>query len=152
MKPSYWLLKSEPAKYSFSQLQKDGKTNWDHVRNYQARNFLRAMKKGDLAVIYHSNEERSAVGIAQVVKEAYPDIEPDEPKADWVQIDIKPVEAFPLPVTLSRIKATPALKDIALIKQSRLSCMSISEGHFNILKKMGGLATGKTGRTIGHLK
>ena len=140
MKPSYWLLKSEPAKYSFSQLQKDKKTNWDHVRNYQARNFLRAMKKGDLAVIYHSNDERSAVGIAEVVKEAYPDIDKEDPKGDWAQVDIKAVEAFLQPVTLATIKATPALKDIALIKQSRLSCMAISEGHFNILKKMGGLS------------
>jgi predicted RNA-binding protein with PUA-like domain len=135
MADSFWLFKSEPETYSFDQLIQDKKTNWDHVRNYQARNFLRQVKKGDLAIIYHSGDDKAAVGIAQCVREAYPDIDPEG--GDWVQIDLKPVEKFKTPVTLATMKATPALKDLSLIKQSRLSCMSITPAHFQILKKMG---------------
>jgi predicted RNA-binding protein with PUA-like domain len=137
MKSSYWLLKSEPHVYSFSRLQKDKRTNWDHVRNFQARNYIRKMAKGDIAVIYHSGDERAAVGIAEVVKEAYPDIDPEG--GDWSQVDIKPVQSFLRPVSLKEIKATDALLDLPLIKQSRLSVMPISENHFNELKKLGGL-------------
>ena len=135
MAASFWLFKSEPETYSFDQLVEDKKTNWDHVRNYQARNFLRQVKKNDFAIIYHSGGDKSAVGIAQCVREAYPDIDPEG--GDWVQIDLKPIEKFETPVTLSTIKTTPSLKDISLIKQSRLSCMSISANHFQILKKLG---------------
>lgn len=132
---SFWLFKSEPETYSFDQLIQDKKTNWDHVRNYQARNFLRQVKKGDLAIIYHSGDDKAAVGIAECVREAYPDIDPEG--GDWVQIDLKPVEKFKTPVTLASIKSTASLKELSLIKQSRLSCMSISSAHFQILKKMG---------------
>lgn len=134
---AYWLLKSEPETYSFSQLEKDKKTNWDHVRNYQARNFLRQVKKGDLALIYHSGDDKAVVGIAECVKEAYPDIDPEG--GDWVQIDLKPVEKLKTPVTLATIKATASLKEIPLIKQSRLSCMPVTKAHFDTLKKLGGL-------------
>jgi predicted RNA-binding protein with PUA-like domain len=133
---SYWLFKSEPETYSFAQLQKDGKTNWDHVRNFQARNFLRQVAKGDLALIYHSGDDKAVVGLAQVVREAYPDPDPEQ-KGDWVQIDLKPVEALAQPVTLKEIKSTAALATLPLIKQSRLSCMPITKAHFDTLLKLG---------------
>jgi predicted RNA-binding protein with PUA-like domain len=136
-----WLLKSEPEVYSIDQLQKDKKTNWDHIRNFQARNYLRQMKKGDTALIYHSGDERQVVGIAEVIREAYPDLDQDYgPEGDWSQVDLKFVKKFPKPVTLAVIKATPSLKDLPLIKQSRLSTMPISEKHFETLCKLGGMA------------
>lgn len=132
----YWLLKSEPETYSFAQLLKDKKTNWNGVRNYQARNHLRNASPGDLAIIYHSGEERAAVGVAKVVKGAYPDPDPEKP-GEWVQIDLAPVESFDSPVSLASIKSTPSLKELPLIKQSRLSCMPISKAEFEILCRMG---------------
>ena len=144
-----WLLKTEPETFSFEQMLKDhlkGKsTPWNGVRNFQARNFLKAMKRGDLAFIYHSGDDRAAVGMAEVVKEAYPDKTPmadkeDERKGDWVQVDLKPVLTFKTPVTLKDIKANPALTDIKLIKQSRLSCMPVSAEHQQELLKMSGLS------------
>src|SRR4051812_11557433 len=102
----YWLLKSEPSTYSFDQLLKDKKTNWNGVRNYQARNFLKEAQVGDLALIYHSNEGKAVVGIAKVIKAAYPDLDKDAP-GDWVQIDIAPVEKLETPVTLDALKAAP---------------------------------------------
>lgn len=131
----YWLFKSEPETYSFAQLQKDKRTHWNGVRNFQARNFLRQVKKGDLAFIYHSGDDKAVVGIAECVKEAYPDVDPDG--GDWVQIDVKAVEALKSPVTLATIKTTAALKDIPLIKQSRLSCMPITKAHFDTIRKLG---------------
>jgi predicted RNA-binding protein with PUA-like domain len=93
--PQYWIMKSEPFVYSFDQLMKDKKTNWSGVRNFQARNFLKQAKKGDLVLYYHSNEGKAVVGIAKVVKEAYPDIATaDENQGDWVQVDLAPVEKF----------------------------------------------------------
>ena len=133
---AYWLLKTEPSVYSLDQLKKDGKTHWNNVRNYQARNNLRQMKLGDSALIYHSNEDRAVVGIAEVVREAYPDIDPEG--GDWSQVDVQYVRHFAQPVTLAEIKTTEALQDIPLIRQSRLSSMQISEGHFQLLCKMGG--------------
>ena len=132
----YWLFKSEPEVYSFARLLKDRRTNWDHVRNFQARNFLRTAARGDLALIYHSGDEKQVVGIAQVVREAYPDLDPEH-KGEWVQIDLKPVQALARPVTLKTIKATPSLATIPLIKQSRLSCMPLSAKHFETLGEMG---------------
>jgi predicted RNA-binding protein with PUA-like domain len=105
---NYWLFKSEPETYSFDQLTRDKKTNWDHVRNFQARNFLREVRPGDLALIYHSGDEKQVVGIAEVTREAYPDPDPEQ-KGDWVQIDLKPVRSLPAPVTLKTIKATASL-------------------------------------------
>jgi predicted RNA-binding protein with PUA-like domain len=134
----HWLLKSEPSVYSYDRLVKDRKTNWDHIRNFQARNFLRSAKKDDLALIYHSNEGKAVVGIARVVKESYPDPDPDH-KGEWVQIDIAPVEKLKEPVTLETIKASPKLKDILLVKQSRLSVMPVTKAHFDLIRKMGGL-------------
>lgn len=135
MAPQYWLLKSEPETYSFERLLKEKKTNWDGVRNFQARNFLKLVKKGDQALIYHSGDERAVVGIAKCVREGYADIEAEDGK-EWVQIDIAPVAALKSSVPLSTIKATPALKDILLIRQSRLSVMPISKIHFNTLIKL----------------
>jgi predicted RNA-binding protein with PUA-like domain len=106
------------------------------VRNFQARNYLKSARTGDLALIYHSNEGKAVVGIAKVVKEAYPDKDPEH-KGDWVQIDIAPVEKLTSPVTLEDIKASSKLKDILLVKQSRLSVMPVSEAHFTLIKKMG---------------
>ncbi len=131
---SYWLLKTEPSTYSFSQLLKDGKTNWNGVRNFQARNFLKQIKAGDRVLIYHSGDDRAVVGIAQVSKEAYPDPDPKKP-GDWVQIDLKPVTKFKIPVSLKEIKSTAQLKDLLLIKQGRLSVMPITKIHYEVLLK-----------------
>ncbi len=134
---NFWLFKSEPETYSFAQLLKDKRTNWNDVRNYQARNYLRKVEKGDQALIYHSGDDKAVVGISECIKTAYPDIDPEG--GDWVQIDLKPVQALKTPVTLATIKATTAFKDIPLIKQSRLSCMPITKNHFETIKKLGGL-------------
>ncbi len=135
MKPKYWLLKTEPETYSFEQLLKDKKTNWDGVRNFQARNHLKTMATGDIALIYHSGGEKAVMGEAQVVREAYPD--PDEDRDDWVQVDLKPLRPFTKKVPLSVIKSTDALKDLPLIKQSRLSVMPITPRHYQTLLKLG---------------
>src|SRR5687768_6374766 len=102
MTPSYWLMKTEPETYSFAQLLQDKKTNWNGVRNFQARKYLNALKEGDLVLIYHSGDERSVVGIAQIIREAYPDPDPKK-KGDWVQVDLKPVQGLKVPVSLSQI-------------------------------------------------
>jgi predicted RNA-binding protein with PUA-like domain len=136
MRLSHWLLKSEPETYSFEQLQKDKKTNWNGIRNFQARNFLRTVQKGDLALIYHSGDQRAVVGIARVIAEAYPDLDPNK-KGDWVQIDLEPVQPFHTPVTLAEIKANSHLSDLLLLKQSRLSVMPMNRKHFEIITKMG---------------
>lgn len=136
MRLSHWLLKSEPETYSFEQLLNDRRTNWNGVRNFQARNFLKSAQKGDLALIYHSGDEKAVVGIARVIQDAYPDPDPKK-KGDWVQIDLEPVHALQVPVTLAEIKASPALADLLLLKQSRLSVMPVSPEHFEMIKKMG---------------
>lgn len=125
----YWLVKSEPYKYSWDQLVKDKRTFWDGVRNYQARNNLQAMKKGDQVFFYHSNEGKEIVGLAKVVKEAYQDPTTDD--ARWVAVDIAPVKALKNPVSLERIKADEQLKDIALVRQGRLSVLPLKAEEFN---------------------
>ena len=132
----YWLLKSEPFVYSFDQLVKDKKTGWSGVRNFQARNFLKQARKGDLALIYHSNEGKAVVGIAKVVAEAYADVDPETP-GEWVQIDVAPVEKLKHPVTLAEMKKNAKLKDILLFKQSRLSVLPVSKLHFDLITKLG---------------
>jgi predicted RNA-binding protein with PUA-like domain len=136
-KSAYWLLKTEPETYSFDQLIRDKKTHWNGVRNFQARNFLREAEVGDLAIIYHSGDERAAVGLAKVIRSGYPDLDPAKP-GDWVQIDIEPVTKLAKPIALSEIKNETALKDILLIRQSRLSVMPITEMHFQTILKMSG--------------
>ena len=136
MRTSYWLLKSEPEKYSFAQLQKDGSTNWNGVRNFQARNYIRTMKKGDTALIYHSGDERAVVGIAEITRDAYPDLDPKKP-GEWVQVDLAPVQPLKRAIPLSEIKGTLKLTTLPLIKQSRLSVMPITPEHFQEIIKLG---------------
>ncbi|GGH67704.1 putative RNA-binding protein with PUA-like domain [Filimonas zeae] len=133
---SYWLVKSEPFKYSWDQFVKDGQTFWDGVRNYQARNNLRAMKKGDLVFWYHSNEGLEIVGIAKVVKEAYQD--PTTEDTNWVVVDLKPVKKLPKPVTLAQMKADIRLEKLGLIKQGRLSVSPVSVEEWGVIEEMAG--------------
>lgn len=134
---NYWLVKSEPFKYSWEQFLKDKKTFWDGVRNYGARNNLRSMKKGDQVLFYHSNEGLAIVGIAEVVKEAYQDPTTDE--TAWVVVDLKPVRSLPVPVTLAAIKAEPALADMQLVRLSRLSVSAVTDAEYKKVLAMGGL-------------
>jgi predicted RNA-binding protein with PUA-like domain len=134
--PQLWLLKTEPHTYSFEQLTQEKKTNWNHVRNFQARNFLRQARKGDLAVIYHSGDEKAVVGLSRVIREAYPDYDPEydgEERGDWVQIDLEFVAPFLRPIPLAEIKTTEGLATLPLIKQSRLSVMPITQEHYETL-------------------
>lgn len=132
---NYWLVKSEPFKYSWEQFEKDKKTFWDGVRNYQARNNMQAMQKGDLVLFYHSNEGMCVVGIAKVVKEAYPDPTIDDPR--WVVVDLAPHKKLKKPVTLEAIKADPVLQNIGLVRQGRLSVMSLKAEEFDRIIEMG---------------
>ena len=125
----YWLVKSEPVKYSWEKFNQDGRTYWDGVRNYQARNNLREMKDGDLVLYYHSNEGKAVVGIAKVVREAYQDPTTDD--KNWVVVDLVPVEGVKRPVTLEQIKADPQLSDISLVRQGRLSVMPLKAVEFD---------------------
>jgi predicted RNA-binding protein with PUA-like domain len=132
---AHWLIKSEPDTYSFDQLVKDKKTRWDGVRNFTARNNLRAMKKGDLALFYHSNEGKEVVGVAEVVREHYPD--PTADGKDFSAVDFAPVKAFAAPVTLAEIRATPKLADMVLLKQGRLSVSPVTKVEFDAVLAMG---------------
>ena len=131
----YWLVKSEPFKYSWDDFLGDGWTYWDGVRNYQARNNLESMKAGDLVLFYHSNEGLEVMGIAEVIKEAYQDPTTDDSR--WVAVDLKPKETFKKPVPLSKIKTDIRLRDIALIRQTRLSVMLVAKKEFEIICSMG---------------
>lgn len=133
----YWLVKSEPSVWSWEDQVKKKTTHWDGVRNHQAANNLIAMKRGDLAFFYHSNEGKEIVGIVEIAKEAYPD--PSDEKGKFVMVDVKAHKALKTPVTLTQIKETPALKDMALIRQSRLSVMPVTATEWKIICKMGGL-------------
>ena len=133
---AYWLIKSEPFKYSWEQFEKDKQTCWDGVRNYAARNNLRAMKEGDLAFYYHSNEGTEIVGIAKVIKEAYQD--PTTTEEAWVAVDFKPYKKLKQPVSLAQIKAEKKLANMALIKLSRLSVQPVTDAEWDIIHKMAG--------------
>ena len=135
MAKGYWLVKQEPTAYSWDQFVRDGRTSWEGVRNYQARNNLKAMKTGDRVLYYHSVEGQAVVGIAEVVREAYQD--PTTKDERWVVVDLVPVEPLGKPVTLDAIKGVPALKDIALLRQSRLSVMPLAKDAFDTIVKMG---------------
>lgn len=131
----YWLVKSEPFKYSWEKFNKDGRTFWDGVRNFQARNNLREMQEGDLVLFYHSNEGKNVVGIAKVVKEAYQDPTTSDP--NWVVVDLAPVQSLAKPVSLEQIKAEESLKDISLVRQGRLSVMPLKATEFDKILEMG---------------
>ena len=131
---NYWLVKSEPFKYSWEQLVKDKKTFWDGVRNYGARNNLRDMKKGDEVFFYHSNEGMEVVGIAMVVKESYQD--PTTEDKNWVVVDLSPVKPLMKPVTLGQIKAEPKLANMELVKNSRLSVQKVTPDEWKQVLKM----------------
>lgn len=133
---AHWLVKSEPFKYSWDQLVKDGQTFWDGVRNYQARNNLRAMKKGEEVFFYHSNEGMEIVGIAKVVKEAYQDPTTDD--TNWVVVDLKPVKKLKKTVTLAEIKADKRLAAFALVKQGRLSVCPVSDAEWKVILELAG--------------
>jgi predicted RNA-binding protein with PUA-like domain len=126
---NHWLVKSEPFKYSWEKFNKDGVTFWDGVRNYQARNNLREMKEGDLVLFYHSNEGKEVVGIAKVVKEAYQDPTTDD--TNWLVVDLSPVESLKKPVTLAQLKADEQLKNMALVRQGRLSVTPVKREEFD---------------------
>jgi predicted RNA-binding protein with PUA-like domain len=137
---AYWLMKSEPEAWSWAQQKKEGAkgAEWDGVRNFQARNNMRAMKKGDLAFFYHSGDEKRAVGIVRVVKEAH--IDSTDPTGQWECVDVAAVKALANPVTLAEIKATPSLKSMVLVRNSRLSVQPVTEGEWRKVCAMGGLA------------
>lgn len=131
---NYWLVKSEPFKYSWDQFVDDGQTFWDGVRNYQARNNMKAMKKGDPVLFYHSNEGLEIIGLATVVGEYYQDPTTDDKR--WVVVDLKPVRKLKRPVSLSEMKADKRLKNLSLIRQGRLSVCDIKEKEFNVILEM----------------
>ncbi|MCH6579029.1 MAG: EVE domain-containing protein [Nitrospinae bacterium] len=131
----FWLVKQEPSKYSWQQFVEDRETYWDGVRNYQARNNLQAMKKGDRVLFYHSVVGKEIKGIARVTRESYPDPTTDDPA--WVVVDLKPVKPMKVPVTLEQIKSHAKLREMALIKQSRLSVMPLTPAEFKIILELG---------------
>ena len=133
---NYWLAKSEPEAYAWGQLVKDGRTAWTGVRNFQARNNLRAMRTGDRVLFYHSVSEKSVVGLARVVREAYPD--PTATEGDWSCVDLEPVKPLPTPVTLEVIKGDGALREMALLRQSRLSVTPLTKVEFERVLLLGG--------------
>ena len=136
---AYWLLKSEPDTWSYDDQKKKGAKGdaWTGVRNFTARRHLQEMKKGDRAFFYHTGDEKAVVGIVEVLKEAYPD--PTAKGEPWVVVDVKTIEALPKPVALATIKDEPKLKDMALVKYSRLSVQPVSDAEWKLVCKMGGL-------------
>lgn len=139
----YWLFKSEPSTWSWDQqvAKGDEGEEWDGVRNYQARNFMREMSVGDLGFFYHSQSEKAVVGVVEVIAEAHPDSKADDPR--WECVDIKAVAAFPKAVTLDQVKETEELADMALVKQSRLSVQPVTEAEWAKVCQMGGYSGGK---------
>lgn len=136
MTTQYWLVKSEPATYAWSDLVRDTRTDWTGVRNYAARLHLKAMRTGDEVLFYHSGEARSIVGVARVTKPAFPDLTSAE--AGWVAVELVPVKPVPQPVTLAQVKADASLKAIELVRQSRLSVSPVRPAEFARIKKLGG--------------
>ena len=131
---NFWLVKQEPSSYSWSDFVAEGQTSWTGVRNYSARNNLRKMQKGDEVLFYHSGEDKAVVGIAKVLRAAYPDSTAKE--GDWSTVDLAPVKPLQRPVTLHEIKSRPSLKKIALVRQSRLSVMPLGESEFHEIVNM----------------
>ncbi len=136
----HWLVKSEPDAFSWQQQVENKVEPWTGVRNHMAKNNLKAMRRGDLAFFYHSNIGKEVVGIVQVVREAYPDPTVEEgEKGDWVCVDMKAVKPLKTPVTLAQLKADPAFAELALIRQSRLSVMPITDEHWAAICALGGV-------------
>jgi predicted RNA-binding protein with PUA-like domain len=135
----YWLVKQEPAEYSWADFGRDGRTAWTGVRNFQARNNLRRMQKNDLVLFYHSVTDKQVVGISKVEKEAYPD--PTATEGEWCCVDLAPVRSLPEPVGLDMIKADKLLRTIPLLKQSRLSVMPLTREQYERLVQLGGTKT-----------
>ena len=133
-----WLVKTEPAAYAWADLVRDRKTAWTGVRNFLARNNLRAMAKGDLCLVYHSVSEKAVVGTARVVRAAYPD--PTARDGDWSCVDLAPALAFKSPVTLAQIKTDPALRDMVLLRQPRLSVCPVTRAEYQRVAELGGNA------------
>jgi predicted RNA-binding protein with PUA-like domain len=133
--PSYWLVKSEPFKYPFERLVTERKTTWDGVRNFEARNHLRAMKPGDLLLFYHSNEGKEIVGIAKVVRAAYPDPTADD--GDWSVVDVAPVKKLAVPVPLATIRDDKKLAEMQILKRSRLSVVPVTPAEFKRVLELG---------------
>ena len=131
---AYWLVKSDPESYSIEDFQRDGTTVWDGVRNYQARNNMNKMKKGDSVLVYHSNKEKAVMGLAEVVKEAHQDPTTDDER--WTAVDLKLIKVFDKQPDLALIKKTKGLENIALIKQSRLSVMPLTKKEFDTILKL----------------
>jgi len=134
---AHWLVKSEPAKYSWEQMVKDGRTHWDGVHNFQAANNMKAMQEGDRAFFYHSNEGKEIVGVVEIVRPFYPN--PDEPSDKFGLVDVAPVRPVARPVTLAAMKETPQLKGMALIRQSRLSVCPVSDAEWAVICRMAGI-------------
>ncbi len=134
----YWLIKTEPGSYSWDQLVRDGRTFWNGVRNYQARINLRAMAVGDLCLFYHSLSDKAVMGVARVVREAYPDHTAED--GEWVMVDVEAVHALKTPVTIDMVKARPDLAEMVLVKNSRLSVQPVTKAQFDAVVKMGGRA------------
>jgi predicted RNA-binding protein with PUA-like domain len=135
MAHQHWLIKSEPTAYSFEQLLRDGRTRWDGVRNFAARNNLRAMKLGDPCLFYHSSEGKEIVGIARVAREGYPD---PKTKDDWTAVDVEPVRALARPVTLQEMREHKALGNMVIFRQTRLSVAAVTKAEFDAVLKLGG--------------
>jgi len=135
MGKSFWLAKSEPFKYPWAQLVADKRTAWEGVRNFEARNNLRAMKKGDLVLFYHSNEGKEIVGIAKVAKEAYAD--PTATEGDWSVVDLAPLKPLRAPVSLAAIKADKQLANMSLLRRSRLSVVPVTSAEFERILTLG---------------
>jgi len=140
MAPATWLVKSEPFKYSWDDLVRDGTTCWDGVRNYEARNNLQAMKRGDRVLYYHSNEGKQVVGIARVTKSAYQDPTTDDER--WVVVDVSPVKPLKQNVSLAAIKADPALRELQLVTHSRLSVMPVPAAAYKRILQLGKTSPG----------
>jgi len=130
---NYWMVKSEPGSYSWEDFKKKGEDVWDGVRNYQARNFLRDMKLGDLVMFYHSGKDKAVVGVAEVSEESFPD--PNNP--DWLAVKLKVNSSLKNPVTLQDIKSEDLLSNMLMLRQSRLSVMSLEKSEFDLIHKMG---------------
>ena len=131
----YWLLKTEPATYSFDDLVREKRGRWDGVRNYTARNNLRAMRRGDLALIYHSGKLRAVVGVAKIVKQAYAD--PTAKEGEWSAVDVVPVAGIKKPVTLDAMRTKPTLRNMILMRQGRLSVVPLTRTQFTTITKLG---------------